>query len=359
MRIRGYISGVRSWLVVLWVLLFFSGVGCGGFAARRIAQAPNTYPKWLAPEAPVTIGFSASLLTLLTNGTVEIDSPRAKLFYRVLAPGDYGFRWTNVLDEARGELTLRFSAEAAGASSSMGGAGDGRMVGRGTVFVVHGYGVDGAAMLPWAFVLAEQGWRVVLVDLRGHGNSTGERVYFGAQEVSDLRAVLDRLGREGEVVHVVGHSFGAVLALKWKLEDARVGRVVAMAPYADLGEAIQNIRRQYARWIPTWFIAAGVQRLPKLLEVEECEMDPGCWVDGRLEDVLFVAGGADRIATLNQVRELVEGSGVDNRILIQPKAVHETLPFYLAELSGEVIEWLNAEQLEVSTNQARAAELRK
>ena len=350
---------MRVWLAGLCGLLLFA-VGCGVFAARRITQAPNTYPKWLAPEAPVTIGFNAKLLTLLTNGEVEIDSPRARIFYRVLEPGDYGFRWTNELDEARGELKLRFTAKVANASEHSESKENSKIQARGTVFVVHGYGVDGAAMLPWAFVLAERGWRVVLPDLRGHGKSTGEHVYFGAREVSDLRVVLDHLEKDGGTageLHVLGHSFGAVLALKWKLEDARIGRVVAMAPYADLGTAIQNIRREYARWIPKWFIAAGVRRLPKLLDVDGCELNPDFWVDGRLEDVLFVAGGADRIATLDQERELEEASGGGNRILVQPKAAHETLPFYLGELSEPLNRWLNAGATELRTKEARAAEL--
>jgi hypothetical protein len=117
-----------------------------------------------------------------------------------------------------------------------------------------------------------------------------------------------------------------------------------MAPYEDLAAAIQNIRREYAGWIPKWFIAAGVRRLPDLLKVDRCKLEPQCWLDERLDEVLFVAGGTDRIATLDQVRKLVEGSDEANWFIVQPKAAHETLPFYLEELSGQVIEWLSAGQ---------------
>ena len=82
-------------------------------------------------------------------------------------------------------------------------------------------------MAPWAVRLAEDGWRCVLVDLRGHGKTNGRRIYFGVQEARDLGQLLDRLARDGELagpVAVVGESYGAALALRWKGEDRVCGQ---------------------------------------------------------------------------------------------------------------------------------------
>src|SRR3954463_7195700 len=84
--------------------------GCGGFAARRMAQAPNTYPTWLAPKAPVTLEFSDKIVRAFTNEYVEISSPEARIRYRVIEPADYEFHWTNRLDETHGQLDFSFSA---------------------------------------------------------------------------------------------------------------------------------------------------------------------------------------------------------------------------------------------------------
>src|SRR5687768_3059643 len=92
------------------VLFLVCASGCGGFSARRMAQAPNTYPKWLAPVAPVTIEFSDKLLTALTNQYLEVRSPEARIRYRMLEPADYQFTWTNRLDEAKGKLDISFNA---------------------------------------------------------------------------------------------------------------------------------------------------------------------------------------------------------------------------------------------------------
>src|SRR5690348_14749795 len=75
-----------EWLL-LCSLLALTG-GCSGFAARRIAQAPNTYPSWLAPEAPVVLDFSAKLLTNSPKEYVEVGPPQARLCYRIVQPGD-------------------------------------------------------------------------------------------------------------------------------------------------------------------------------------------------------------------------------------------------------------------------------
>src|SRR5207244_1942766 len=68
-----------------------------------------------------------------------------------------------------------------------------------TVVLLHGYGVAQVARAPWAVRLAQEGWRCVLVDLRGHGKSTGRRIYFGLRESRDLSQLLDRLARVHEL----------------------------------------------------------------------------------------------------------------------------------------------------------------
>jgi len=112
------------------------------------------------------------------------------------------------------------------------------------------------AMFPWALRLAEDGWRCVLVDLRGHGKSTGSQITFGIHETRDLSQLLDRLEEDGELarpVSAVGVSYGASLALRWKAADKRVGPAVAVAPYGVLSNAVMNVCREYAPWLPRWF----------------------------------------------------------------------------------------------------------
>ena len=61
------------------LVLVLNTAGCGGFFARRMAQAPNTYPSWLAPEAPVELAFGTEFLTNFPARYVGVGPPPARL----------------------------------------------------------------------------------------------------------------------------------------------------------------------------------------------------------------------------------------------------------------------------------------
>src|SRR5438309_10360318 len=83
--------------------LVLSTAGCGGFFARRMAQAPNTYPAWLAPKAQVELAFSWKSLTNFPAEVVDVGPPQARLSYRVVEPADYrvAISSTNWLERGR------------------------------------------------------------------------------------------------------------------------------------------------------------------------------------------------------------------------------------------------------------------
>ncbi len=87
-------------LYCLPILLALSTAGCGTFMAHRLAQAPNTYPDWFAPEAPVLLGFSPKFLTNFPRQFVEVGPPDATLCYRVVEPAEYHPQ--NFLDQLDG-----------------------------------------------------------------------------------------------------------------------------------------------------------------------------------------------------------------------------------------------------------------
>lgn len=120
------------------------------------------------------------------------------------------------------------SIESAGATISWRelGPADGR-----PVLVVHGFGSNGASNwldAGWETPLTEAGFRSIVVDLRGHGDSghpVGPEHYRPEVFLEDLIAVLDALGLER--VGYLGYSFGARLG--WDIgirHPERVDRLV-------------------------------------------------------------------------------------------------------------------------------------
>ena len=333
----GALAALYRWAPLALIMAVVTG--CGNFIARRIAQAPNTYPTWLAPEAPVTLDFSPKFLTNFPARTVNVGPPQARLRYRVVNPADFHLRVfpTNWIERGRSQFEFKFRADIPGPTNKWSAAP------RGTVFLLHGYGLSQFAMAPWALSLAEEGWRCVLVDLRGHGKSTGRRIYFGIEETRDLSLLLDDLERGGKVaapVAALGESYGAALALRWKASDPRVGPVVAIAPYASLSNAVLNIRREYAGWFPEFLIKSGLKKLPGVLKTPPDNLDITTVLQKHMESALFAVGDDDRITPLPEVVALRDLGAPGSRLMIVPKATHESVNFFLNDLLGPVTSWL-------------------
>jgi len=81
-----------------------------------------------------------------------------------------------------------------------------------TVVVLHGLAGSAREFVPTAEALADDGRRVVLVDLRGHGGSTTRPADTSREaSTSDVVAVVEAL--DGEPVDLVGQSLGAHTAM--------------------------------------------------------------------------------------------------------------------------------------------------
>jgi len=320
-------------------VMALSTAGCGTFIAHSIARAPNRYPSWFAPHAPVTLAFSPKLLTNFAARYVAVGPPAARLCYRIIEPADYHLEIssTNWWEHHQKQYEFRFKASLPGQSNLWTASP------RGTVFLLHGYGEAQFSMLPWAFRLAEAGWRCVLVDLRGHGQSTGRHIYFGIIETEDLSQLLDALARDNKLagpVAAVSESYGAVLALRWEAVEPRVCSVVAIAPYAGLSNTVMNIRQQYADWIPKVMVKAGLKQLPSVLHVPAGELDTTTVLKRTPVKALFVAGGEDKITPVKEVEYLRSLALPGSELIVVPDATHEALTYYFSELAPAVLSWL-------------------
>ena len=87
------------------------------------------------------------------------------------------------------------------------------------VVLLHGWLDQSGSFDPLAALLAERGYRVIALDLRGHGDSAwaGAGAYYHLVEyLGDLDGALQALGLfapDAPPVRLVGHSLGATIAL--------------------------------------------------------------------------------------------------------------------------------------------------
>lgn len=329
----------RISLPCLIAVLMLTTAGCGRFVAHRMMQSPNTYPTWFAPAAPVELAFDSLILTNFPPGRIAVGPPAAEVNYRIVEPRNFDLRMSTTNWTERGKVRYRFSLR----TGLPGKTNAWTHSPRGTIVLLHGYGLAQFAMTPWALRLAEDGWRCVLVDLRGHGKSTGRRIYFGMQETHDLSQLLDQLQRDAQLtrpVAVMGESYGASLALRWKTLEPRLERVVAIAPYASLSNATLNLAREYAPWFPRAILKSGLKQLPEVLQVDANALDTTSVLAGQSVTALIVSGMADKIMLPADVREVFQITAPGSELVEIPGATHETVPYYFEQLSPLVKGWL-------------------
>lgn len=118
-----------------------------------------------------------------------------------------------------------------------------------TVILLHGYGQSRTAMLPHAAYLHGAGHNVLLFDLRGSGQSGGDRVTFGMLEPLDVLGAVDAVLRRPEVdpsrLAVQGVSMGAAQAILSLAVDWRLRAAIAESAFSSLDEMIARNFRQY------------------------------------------------------------------------------------------------------------------
>lgn len=207
----------------------------GGIVGRKLLAAPNGGRKKPADPLPRPVPFDHVT-------AFEVGPPHATLVCWTLHPR----RWTVRIvreREARGRpdqhhppLPPSASGENLRAELVPGDLIDGPA--RGTVFMLHGWRdsvLEKAYLRPLACALADAGFRVVLPDMRGHGQSTGEFITYGLLERWDLIRLIDAFRTNelaGERVALFGFSYGGNVSLLAAAEDRRIaGVIAASAPH--------------------------------------------------------------------------------------------------------------------------------
>ena len=104
--------------------------------------------------------------------------------------------------------------------------------------LVHGWVGDRSDLhvVETALVYERAGYNVLMLDLRGHGGSGGERVTLGYREARDVRGALSWLEQRGfdpEEVVLHGWSMGGAAVLR-AAPGTGVAAVVEESAYADL-----------------------------------------------------------------------------------------------------------------------------
>lgn len=215
--------------------------------------------------------------------------------------------------------------------------------GAGAILLLHGVRSDRRRMIDRARFLRRLGYSVLLIDLPAHGESTGDRITFGAHEAAGVDAALDYLHRElpAEPIGAIGVSLGAA-ALVLAKPEGRARAVVLESMFPTIEEAVSD--RLTARLGPAGAMLAPLLlwQLPIRAGVSPSQLRPIGQMTRIGAPVFIISGAIDRSTTESETRRIfstaadpkalwiVSGAGHIDLHQFAPAAYEEKVGAFLA-----------------------------
>lgn len=219
----------------------------------------------------------------------------------------------------------------------------------GTVVILHGLWHHKAKRIYvlWARLLAAQGYRCVLVDLRAHGESTGQWVSYGVHESADIVQVIDSLDDLGLIngpLSILGGSLGAATAIQASALDPRIDSVIALAPFSRLDTVIESVAEAVlsAAWLvpgPVWDLYANA--VCRRTHTSLAQTDVVDAARRTAAPMLIIAAGDDEFVPARQAHAIFAVAPQGSTMHVIPGQDHRSIaravPPQLLELT---VDWL-------------------
>jgi pimeloyl-ACP methyl ester carboxylesterase len=177
------------------------------------------------------------------------------------------------------------------------------------IILVHGRNGTrddpGIGLVPIAAALVQQGYPVLTFDLRGHGESAGNRFSLGWYEQRDLEGAVDWAQARGfGQIGVFGFSMGGATVLLTAAADPRIRAVAVDSAYAELAP-ILAVQVPKASGLPPLF-TPGTLLMVRFLYGYDVRAIRPLAVMAQLRDrpVLLLHGEADALVPVGDVERL-------------------------------------------------------
>lgn len=207
------------------------------------------------------------------------------------------------------------------------------------VLLLHGNGASRADMDSNAAWLSDQGYAVLAIDFRGHGESSATERSFGLFEAQDAHAAMAWLAaRHPHSKHaVIGFSLGGAAALLGEQGPVPADAYVIECTYPDIRTAIHNRIAMRLGWLAATILEPllSYQSLPRY----------GVWPDAispinamrtLRAPALVVGGGADMHSPPSESRAMAAAAPQGELLILDglshDEVVSTTSPVYRERL---------------------------
>jgi pimeloyl-ACP methyl ester carboxylesterase len=312
--------------------------GCVGFVARQIEHPGHSGRRQLA-----------SFRQMLGHAGFRYDAMRTpqgvRIAYWYGRPRDYGMTLDARERRKGGHLAFHVDFHFNALEKVM------PLPARGSVVLLHPWGMEGSAMAVWGLAFAGAGYVVAMPDLRGQGRSDDVPVGYGPREAGDIVALvrdLESSHRLPPPVYLLGASYGATVAIFAAPRLPEVRGVVALEPYAD---AVDVIHRAPAsglfgyRWLAPWIspheMDKAIMRADHALGVDLSRIDPGAALAETPVCTLILGGSDDVLIPPPALRALARRSPRARYVEVAGEN-HLTLPLRTDQWFSPLLKWISA-----------------
>ncbi|MGH8398430.1 MAG: alpha/beta hydrolase [Gammaproteobacteria bacterium] len=323
---------------ILLLVYTYSLAGCSSYIAHQMVEAPNRLQTPIEKQPDV----AAYLIKIgdqdfTRTAMVPVGPPPANLSIAVLPSGNADMEYHTEVTKHHVSMNFkigpfrRYSIQP-----------------KGTIILLPAFQNGKFMMLPWAFILAQQGYQCVLVDLRGEGLSTGDWVTWGNVESRDVHQLIEWLDTRNVIAGplvLMGVSYGASVALRTAALDSQVKAVVAIEPFVNAVDVIKRggpiMYPTLSHFVSDASIDKAIKQADKLADTKlgNASTLPAA---RQLEiPVLYVHGDKDRFIPDAEFQQLIAVTN-DAQLIRIADANHMTLPIEIQKYQQPVLLWLDA-----------------
>ncbi len=195
-----------------------------------------------------------------------------------------------------------------------------------------------------ALQLHAAGYNILMIDLRGHGQSEGTHLTFGEEERWDVLGAVDWLHARGFTqIGVLGVSLGAASTVRAASEPDGGQAIRAMVLDSCFADFDQLLEHGFTRetGYPTWVLPGGLLMTRLLLHVNLENARPARELAHTTAPVLLIYSAQDQYITAEMRQEMI-AARPDAQVWIVPQGLHaEIYNGYPQEYAERVAHFLD------------------
>ncbi|MFY0675037.1 MAG: alpha/beta fold hydrolase [Bacteroidia bacterium] len=215
-----------------------------------------------------------------------------------------------------------------------------------TIIMVHGIRAYKEHFLRKAPDIIAQGYNLVLVDLRAHGDSEGKFCTFGVKEKHDIKALIDVLIEKYNCknIGIWGQSLGGAVAMQSLALDSRIQFGIIESTFSNFEKIAHDYIKRMGPFLPEWYRNFMIYRGEQMAGIKAENGNPMDAATNITQPVLIIHGTADNRISFDYAKENFEALKSENKTFLPVESATHTNVWQVGGLSyfEQIYSFINA-----------------